>query len=188
MKACLKHNHHSAGSSAASSPPSSPFTDDSDAARVRKCVQFCAETCNQVFFADEWDRSPADVTPRLTYHDMLELKEIQRSLPRAEQPIDPEPEAEPEPEFLLNADIDADVDHHHVRPQRQLLRGVPIGLLPLLPRQAPPRTGPPIARLAAQPLRTAQVHILVSSAQQSACIYIFIRAYEPTRDSPAFAS
>lgn len=62
--------------------------------------------------------------------DLMELKEIQRSLPLANQPPDP----------ILG------------RPGRQYLSTVPIGLLPLLPQaetaaatQAPPRTTPHVS-------------------------------------------
>ncbi len=34
----------------------------------RKSVSFCADDeLEQVFFVDEWDRTPAAVTPKLTY-------------------------------------------------------------------------------------------------------------------------
>ncbi|TEB20029.1 hypothetical protein FA13DRAFT_1592310, partial [Coprinellus micaceus] len=45
----------------------------------------CLET---VFVADEWDRTPTEPARKLSYQDLLELKEIQRSLPRANQPPD----------------------------------------------------------------------------------------------------
>lgn len=37
----------------------------------RKSVKFCEEDSNQVWVADEWDRSPADVTPRLNYQSVF---------------------------------------------------------------------------------------------------------------------
>ncbi|KJA18066.1 hypothetical protein HYPSUDRAFT_98066, partial [Hypholoma sublateritium FD-334 SS-4] len=77
----------------------------------RKCVAFGAEGSEEVHTADEWDRTPTEPARKLTYQDLLELKEIQRSLPRANQPCD-----------LLSG-----------RPSRHYLSAVPIGLLPLLP-------------------------------------------------------
>ncbi|KAI0027566.1 hypothetical protein K488DRAFT_90724, partial [Vararia minispora EC-137] len=109
MKSCLKLTPpHSRDSS----PPPSPGYHAS-ALLSRKHVSFCDQTCTQIWAADEWDRTPTDVTPKLTYKDMLELKEIQNSLPRAEQPRDPlcPPNRQPS----------------------QTLRKVPLGLLPLLP-------------------------------------------------------
>jgi hypothetical protein len=38
-----------------------------EACLTRRCVHFCSELVDKIFVADEWDRSPADVTPRLTY-------------------------------------------------------------------------------------------------------------------------
>lgn len=38
-----------------------------DACLTRRCVHFCSDLVDKVFVADEWDRSPAEVTPRLTY-------------------------------------------------------------------------------------------------------------------------
>jgi hypothetical protein len=38
-----------------------------DECLTRRCVHFCSELVDKVFVADEWDRSPAEVTPRLTY-------------------------------------------------------------------------------------------------------------------------
>lgn len=36
--------------------------------RMHKTVSFCAEeVLEEVFIADEWDRSPAPVTPKLSY-------------------------------------------------------------------------------------------------------------------------
>ncbi|KAI0064036.1 hypothetical protein BV25DRAFT_1764627, partial [Artomyces pyxidatus] len=83
----------------------------------RKSVSFCSQAANEVFFADEWDRSPAEVTPRLTYKDMLELKEIQLSLPRAPQP---------------SGDPDLPATDPSGAPRAHYLRTVPIALLPLL--------------------------------------------------------
>ncbi|KAJ7290415.1 hypothetical protein C8J57DRAFT_989144, partial [Mycena rebaudengoi] len=84
--------------------------------RLRKCVAF-GEVLEEVHPADEWDRTPTEPARRLSYQSMLELKEIQQSLPRALQPEDP------------------------FSPSRQpahILSTVPIGLLPLgLPSPSP---------------------------------------------------
>lgn len=61
--------------------------------------------------ADEWDRTPTEPARNLSYQDLLELKEIQRTLPRADQP----------PDYLTG------------RSGSHYLKKVPIGLLPLLP-------------------------------------------------------
>lgn len=34
-------------------------------------MKFCEEGSNEVFVADEWDRSPAEVTPRLNYQSVF---------------------------------------------------------------------------------------------------------------------
>lgn len=34
-------------------------------------MKFCEEESNEVWVADEWDRSPAEVTPRLNYRSVL---------------------------------------------------------------------------------------------------------------------
>ncbi|PBK98873.1 hypothetical protein ARMGADRAFT_887658, partial [Armillaria gallica] len=39
----------------------------------------------EVHIADEWDRTPSEPARSLSYQDMLELKAIQRTLPRANQ-------------------------------------------------------------------------------------------------------
>ncbi|KAH9000198.1 hypothetical protein EDB92DRAFT_474547 [Lactarius akahatsu] len=117
MRGCLKHHSHShspspspSNSSSMATPPPTrgstpllipvdapslsrrrhPDQSLTDACLTRRCVHFCSEIVNKVFVADEWDRSPADITPRLTYQDMLELKEIQRSLPHAQPLPDPD--------------------------------------------------------------------------------------------------
>ncbi|KAM6496665.1 hypothetical protein JOM56_007138 [Amanita muscaria] len=99
MKGCLK----------LPSPIPSPALPD--CLHSRKCVAFEAEGTEQVFFADEWDRTPTEPTRRLSYQDLMELKEIQCSLPLANQPPDPVTG----------------------RPGRHYLSNVPISLLPLLP-------------------------------------------------------
>ncbi|KAG9110663.1 hypothetical protein FRC07_008174 [Ceratobasidium sp. 392] len=42
---------------------------------VRKAVTFSA-TNSQVFFADDWDRSAVEVVSKLSYSDVLELKQL----------------------------------------------------------------------------------------------------------------
>ncbi|KAF8625517.1 hypothetical protein AX17_006829 [Amanita inopinata Kibby_2008] len=100
MKGCLKQM----------SPLPTPR--EVDDTHTRKCVAFEADGSEQIFVADEWDRTPMEPSRKLSYLDLLELKEIQRSLPLANQPPDP----------ALG------------RPGRQYLSTVPIGLLPLLPQ------------------------------------------------------
>ncbi|KAJ7780109.1 hypothetical protein DFH07DRAFT_463438 [Mycena maculata] len=93
MKSCLK----------GTSLPGSPVPGSSS----HKCVVFCEEGSEEVHWADEWDRTPTQPARRLSYQELLELKEIQQSLPHASQPGESS------------------------RPGKQLLAGVPIGLLPL---------------------------------------------------------
>lgn len=120
MKSCLKSPSHSGSAT--------PVDSDTDDASCKKHVAFCEEGTEQVFQADEWDRTPAEIAQRLSYDDVLELKMIQRSLPRAQQTHDP-----------LSS-----------RPYSGVfLRNVPIPLLPLNPTTVsasassppPPRTG-----------------------------------------------
>ncbi|GLB43307.1 hypothetical protein LshimejAT787_1302080 [Lyophyllum shimeji] len=87
-----------------------------DSCPVRKTVAFGEEGSEEVYFADVWDRTPAEPARKLTYQDLLELKEIQRSLPRATQLDDP---------------ISG-------KPASHFLREVPIGLLPLLSEASVP--------------------------------------------------
>src|SRR5229473_4116832 len=85
MRGCLKH--HSPSSSTIATPPPTrghtppliPPDAPSLAARrrplpsltaeclTRRCVHFCSQIVDKIYVADEWDRSPAQVTPRLTY-------------------------------------------------------------------------------------------------------------------------
>ncbi|KAJ7777137.1 hypothetical protein B0H16DRAFT_1226493, partial [Mycena metata] len=108
MKSCLK----------ASSLPGSPDVRNHSARR--KCVVFNAEGTEEVHWADEWDRTPTEPATKLSYQELLELKEIQQSLPHAAQPAD-------------------------LRPGKQLLSTVPIALLPLAAAEAssPPLSPPP---------------------------------------------
>ncbi|KAG2147846.1 uncharacterized protein EDB93DRAFT_1085302, partial [Suillus bovinus] len=117
MKSCLKSPSHSGSAT--------PVESDTDDGTCKKHVAFGTE---QVFEADEWDRTPTEIAQRLSYEDVLELKMIQRSLPRAQQSHDP-----------LSS-----------RPYSGVfLRNVPIPLLPLNPTtvsaspSSPPVSPPP---------------------------------------------
>ncbi|KAG6333454.1 hypothetical protein ID866_5635 [Astraeus odoratus] len=81
IKSCLK-------SSPSSSGTSTPSSSGSVHPHAKKHVAFCEDGTEEVYEADEWDRTPAEVTQRLSYEDVLELKMLQRELPRAEQPVD----------------------------------------------------------------------------------------------------
>jgi len=90
---------------------------------ARKCVSFCGSGSNsssssddeqeivEVHVADDWDRTPCEVTPKLTYQDLLELHELKNSA------------AYPYNKSNL--------------PRPQLLNRVPVGLLPLLSEPSP---------------------------------------------------
>ncbi|KAK0207686.1 hypothetical protein IW262DRAFT_1418832 [Armillaria fumosa] len=95
------------------SPVGSPGLDHGQS---RKCVAFCDAGSEEVHIADEWDRTPSEPARSLSYQDMLELKAIQRTLPRANQLP----------------------DMYTGKPASQFLSKVPIGLLPLLPTSSPP--------------------------------------------------
>ncbi|KAK0238396.1 hypothetical protein EDD85DRAFT_726809, partial [Armillaria nabsnona] len=92
-----------------------------DVGQSRKCVAFCDAGSEEVHIADEWDRTPSEPARSLSYQDMLELKAIQRTLPRANQLP----------------------DMYTGKPASQFLSKVPIGLLPLLPTSSPPPPPPP---------------------------------------------
>jgi len=65
--------------------PSMNRSEDSDAASyspIPKRVSFDGAEPARVFQADEWDRSPAEVTLKLTYKDVVELRELNVSLIR----------------------------------------------------------------------------------------------------------
>ncbi|KAG0696001.1 hypothetical protein DFH29DRAFT_813588 [Suillus ampliporus] len=79
MKSCLKTSPSHSGAA-------TPVDSDAD---CKKHVVFSEEGSEQVFQADEWDRTPTEISQRLSYEDVLELKMIQRSLPRAQQQHDP---------------------------------------------------------------------------------------------------
>ncbi|KAH8831888.1 hypothetical protein DL96DRAFT_1459950 [Flagelloscypha sp. PMI_526] len=103
--------------------PSRSATPDSDAT-PRKCVTWCSHMLEEVFEADDWDRTPHEPSKHLSYR-LLELKSIQRSLPYADQPPDP-----------LTG-----------KPGASRLNKVPLTLLPLLPAESspPPMSPPPSA-------------------------------------------
>ncbi|KAJ7173432.1 hypothetical protein C8R46DRAFT_1348112 [Mycena filopes] len=111
MKSCLK-------------TPSLPGSPDpghlTPAGCRRKCVVFTGEGSEQVYWADEWDRTPTEPATKLSYQEILELKEIQQSLPHAAQPAD-------------------------LRPGKQLLSTVPIALLPLAAAEEAPSSPPPLS-------------------------------------------
>ncbi|KAE9398498.1 hypothetical protein BT96DRAFT_788300, partial [Gymnopus androsaceus JB14] len=75
--------------SSVSSGACTPVTDGSltPQSRARKHVCFCPEEdgLEEVFYADIWDRTPAEPARQLSYQDILELKAIQKTLPRAQQ-------------------------------------------------------------------------------------------------------
>ncbi|KAF9648860.1 hypothetical protein BDM02DRAFT_2037784 [Thelephora ganbajun] len=106
MKGCLILN--------SASPHNSPRPP------ARKCVSFCGSGSNsssssddeqelvEVHVADDWDRTPCEITPKLTYQDLLELHELKSSAVYPQY----KPCPRPKPPQLLNR--------------------VPVGLLPLL--------------------------------------------------------
>ncbi|KAI0342954.1 hypothetical protein BDW22DRAFT_1356492 [Trametopsis cervina] len=65
---------HSNADSDGGSPSASPEE------MKRKSVTFMDE--GEVFYVDDWDRSPTAIVERLTYKDVYELKELHISLPR----------------------------------------------------------------------------------------------------------
>lgn len=77
MKSCLKcttDSQHSYGS-----PPDSPSEPGSDcdvtssSMQRQKSVAFCEIGEEDIFYVDDWDRSPAAVTERLTYQYVVTL-------------------------------------------------------------------------------------------------------------------
>ncbi|PCH44492.1 hypothetical protein WOLCODRAFT_165192 [Wolfiporia cocos MD-104 SS10] len=88
-KSCLKQTssrtspipefHHHPLASGESSPTPVSF-------ERRKSVTFVMddkeEVKEEVFYADEWDRSAVQATRKLSYRDVLELMELKLSLPR----------------------------------------------------------------------------------------------------------
>ena len=61
MKSCLKSSPSHSG---AATPV---HTDPEDTSLCKKHVAFCEEGTEQVFEADEWDRTPAEISQRLSY-------------------------------------------------------------------------------------------------------------------------
>ncbi|GJE93263.1 hypothetical protein PsYK624_094220 [Phanerochaete sordida] len=130
---------------------------------LRKCVSFCQE--EECFEADDWDRTPAPVAPKLSYQEILELKQIMKSLPRAPSYCSREPfstcsiprstsppgqSSSTKPVFPVsrfatapsltpskwkNRDDSASIVDPQILPY---LDSVPIRLLPLLPPSAEP--------------------------------------------------
>jgi len=89
MKSCLKCTTDAHHRDTNSPPPESPSDQGSDCdvpttgnMQRRKSVTFCEVGEEDVFYVDDWDRSPAAVTERLTYKDVYELKEMRIALPR----------------------------------------------------------------------------------------------------------
>ncbi|EIW78913.1 hypothetical protein CONPUDRAFT_166778 [Coniophora puteana RWD-64-598 SS2] len=103
IKSCLKTSPNHSGYS---TPVDSESSESS-----KKRVVFTENCIEEVYEADEWDRTPAEVAQKLSYDDILELKLLQRELPYAQQPYDP-----------LSS-----------RPHSVVLSHVPITLLPLNP-------------------------------------------------------
>ncbi|EKM50111.1 uncharacterized protein PHACADRAFT_264660 [Phanerochaete carnosa HHB-10118-sp] len=89
MKSCLKCTTDAHHRDRNSPPPDSPSEQGSDcdvpimdSMQRRKSVAFCEVGEEDIFYADDWDRSPAAITQRLTYQDVYELKELRIALPR----------------------------------------------------------------------------------------------------------
>ncbi|KAF7797241.1 hypothetical protein EIP86_008433 [Pleurotus ostreatoroseus] len=91
MKSCLKQStQESTPASHAvpySPPPGSPATPPAEPEihtqdEKRKSVTFSDDGEVEVFYVEDWDRSPAAVVERLTYKDVYELKEMRMALPR----------------------------------------------------------------------------------------------------------
>lgn len=104
MKSCLKQStsalHTALYPSPPDSPPSPPSEPDTPTKdEKRKSVTFSDDGEEEVFYVEDWDRSPAAVVERLTYkyvristlrehahsrarRDVYELKEMRMALPR----------------------------------------------------------------------------------------------------------
>lgn len=65
MKSCLKSPSHSGSAT--------PIESDTDDASCKKHVAFCEEGTEQVFQADEWDRTPTEIAQRLSYESVTRL-------------------------------------------------------------------------------------------------------------------
>ncbi|KAI5830190.1 hypothetical protein K523DRAFT_337103 [Schizophyllum commune Tattone D] len=112
MKSCLKL------------PTPLPSPTPSGRSTPKKCVAFCEDSDVEVHDADDWDRTPMQPSKKLSYQEIIELKEITRGLPLADQPSC----------FVTG------------RPSQRRLSAVPITLLPLLPESnmTPASTYPPV--------------------------------------------
>ncbi|RPD64046.1 hypothetical protein L226DRAFT_569539 [Lentinus tigrinus ALCF2SS1-7] len=166
LKSCLKISPPiTPDLSAASSPchsgrtsPSMASDSGSAGSCCRKTVSFCSDdSLEEVFFADEWDRTPAAVTPKLTYQDVLELKQLRINLPYTPPPPPPSSSKPPYPlsRFASTASHTPSKWKNRSEPQRPgvdpeilpYLDAVPIRLLPLLPQSptepSPPSSAPP---------------------------------------------
>ncbi|KAI8985600.1 hypothetical protein BD414DRAFT_508040 [Trametes punicea] len=132
----------------------------------RKTVSFCSEDeLEEVFWVDEWDRTPAAVTPKLSYQDILELKQLRISLPYSPPPptsrqpftTSPPPSSSAGPSnkppfpvsrFATGPSHTPSKWKNRSEPQRSdvdpeilpYLDAVPIRLLPLLPQSPPSET------------------------------------------------
>ncbi|KAG2144513.1 hypothetical protein DEU56DRAFT_789974 [Suillus clintonianus] len=62
MKSCLKSPSHSGAAT-----PVDSDTDDGSLSLCKKHVAFSEEGTEQVFQADEWDRTPTEIAQRLSY-------------------------------------------------------------------------------------------------------------------------
>ncbi|KAI0664407.1 hypothetical protein C8Q70DRAFT_930374 [Cubamyces menziesii] len=173
LKSCLKITPPitpdlSAASSPCGSGRTSPsLTSDGGSSASscgRKTVAFCPEDdLEEVFWADEWDRTPAAVTPKLSYQDILELKQLRISLPysppppTSRQPFTTSPPAAgpstkppfPVSRFATGPSHTPSKWKNRSEPRQSevdpeilpYLDAVPIRLLPLLP-QSPSETAP----------------------------------------------
>ncbi|TBU41010.1 hypothetical protein BD309DRAFT_869119 [Dichomitus squalens] len=166
LKSCLKLTPPiTPDLSAAPSPCTSGRTSPSLASDIdsrcssagRKTVSFCGgNELEEIFFADEWDRTPAAVTPKLSYQDILELKQLRINLPYSPPPPPPRQPfttslpstakpAFPISRFATAASHTPSKWKNRSEPQRHdvdpailpYLDAVPIRLLPLLPQSSP---------------------------------------------------
>ncbi|EIW58303.1 uncharacterized protein TRAVEDRAFT_71943 [Trametes versicolor FP-101664 SS1] len=174
LKSCLKITPPitpdlSAASSPCGSGRTSPAPHSDGGSSVgsggRKTVSFCSqEELEEIYFADEWDRSPAAVTPKLSYQDILELKQLRISLPYTPPPpTSRQPFTTSSPSAAANASNKPPFPvsrfatgpsftpskwRNRSQPQHAdpeilpYLDAVPIRLLPLLPQSSPPPSPP----------------------------------------------
>ncbi|KAI0742016.1 hypothetical protein C8Q80DRAFT_1221814 [Daedaleopsis nitida] len=179
LKSCLKITppitpERSAAPSPCNSGRTSPsmFSDSGSSVGSggRKTVSFCSDDeLEEVYWADEWDRTPAAATPRLSYQDILELKQLRVHLPYSpppppprqpfttSTPPPPSSSSSSKPPFPVSRFASAashtpskwknrsEPHHTDVDPEiLPYLDAVPIRLLPLLPQSSPePEPHPP---------------------------------------------